>query len=160
VTNKYGVTPLMVAAGLDYYEGETPGPFNGVSEAERLEAVKLALQLGGDINAKTNFGEYPMIGSPESTLKTYPSNMDSLLTMGTGDPRFNGMTALHGAVISNQPSIVQYLIDQGAKVDAKNQVGWTPLMMTKGLFLANAFKEFPAAAKILRDAMVKQGIPE
>jgi ankyrin repeat protein len=40
------VTPLMAAAGLDYYEGETPGPLTGVPEAERLEAVKLALALG------------------------------------------------------------------------------------------------------------------
>jgi ankyrin repeat protein len=159
IPNVGGVTPLMVAAGLDYYEGETPGPFTGVSEAERLEAVKLALELGKNINATTNFGEYPMLGSPEFTLKTYPTNMDGLLDLGFGDPRFNKMTALHGAVISHQLSIVQYLVDQGAKLDAKNQVGWTPLMMTKGLFLANAFKEFPDTAKILREAMAKQGLP-
>jgi hypothetical protein len=33
-------------------------------------------------------------------------------------------------------------------------------MMTKGLFLANAYKEFPVAAKMLREAMAKQGIAE
>ena len=33
---KFGVTPLMAAACLDYYEGETAGPFSGVSEAELL----------------------------------------------------------------------------------------------------------------------------
>ena len=33
---KAGITPLMVAAGLDYWEGETPGPYTGVSEAGRL----------------------------------------------------------------------------------------------------------------------------
>jgi ankyrin repeat protein len=157
--NVGGVTPLMAAAALDYYEGETPGPYTGVSEAERLEAVKLALALGNDINARTNFGEYQMLGAPEFQLKTYPTNMDQLLDMGYGDPRFNMMTALHGAVISNQQSIVQFLVDNGAKLDAKNQVGWTPLMMTKGLFLANAFKEFPGTAKILREAMIKQGLP-
>lgn len=157
--NVHGVTPLMVAACLDYYEGETPGPYTGVPEAERLEAVKLALELGNDINAKTNFGEYPMLGGPEFTLKTYPTNIKDLLDLGVGDPRFNGMTALHGAIISNQPSIVQYLVDKGAKLDAKNQLGWTPLMITKGIFLANAYKEFPEEAKILREALQKQGLP-
>lgn len=157
--NAHGVTPLMVAAGLDYYEGETPGPYNGVPESDRLEAVKICLENGNDINARTNFGEYRMDGSPEFTLKTYPTNMDQLVDLGVGDPRFNGMTALHGAVISNQPSIVSYLVEKGAKLDAKNQTGWTPYMVTKGIFLANAFKEFPVAAEILREAMVKQGLP-
>ena len=30
---RFGVTPLMAAACLDYYEGETAGPFSGVPEA-------------------------------------------------------------------------------------------------------------------------------
>src|SRR5712671_2292414 len=49
--NILGVTPLIAASGLDYWEGEAPGPFTGCTEAERLEAVKLALELGNDINA-------------------------------------------------------------------------------------------------------------
>ncbi len=53
--NRFGITPLMVAAGLDTWEGETPGPFTGVSEAERLEAVKLAIELGNDVNARRAF---------------------------------------------------------------------------------------------------------
>ena len=31
--NVLGITPLMVAAGLDYWEGESAGPFTGVTEA-------------------------------------------------------------------------------------------------------------------------------
>ena len=158
VNTEVGVTPLMAAAGLDYYEGESPGPLTGVPEAERLEALKLALKLGGDINAKTHLGDYPMVGDAEFTLLTYPKNMDDLLNLGVGDPRWDGMTALHGAVLSNQPSLVQYLVDQGAQVDIKNRLGWTPLMMTKGIFMANSKKEFPIAAQILRKAMAQQGL--
>jgi uncharacterized protein len=153
INTAVGVTPLMAASCLDYYEGESPGPLTGVSEAERLEAVKLALQLGGNINAHTSFGNYPMIGSAEFTLLTYPENMDDLLTLGVGDPRWDGMTALHGAVLCNQPTILQYLVDSGADVNAKNRLGWTPLMITKGIFMANSKKEFPAAAKILEKAL-------
>ena len=151
-STKYGVTPLMGAACLDYYEGESPGPFSGVSEAERLEAVKLAIELGNDVNARTKFGDYPMTGSAEDTLLRYPDNIKDLLNLGVGDMRFDGMTALHGAVICNQPSIVEYLIERGAQVDAKNRLGWTPLMVAGGIYIANNRKDFPAAAAILRKA--------
>lgn len=157
INTKVGVTPLMAATGLDYYEGESPGPLTGVSEAERLDAVKLALESGNDINAHTHFGDYPMVGSAEFTLLTYPENMNDLLDLGVGDPRWDGMTALHGAVLSNQPGIVQFMVDHGAQLDAKNRLGWTPLMMTKGIFMANSKKEFPAAAQILKKALAQQG---
>jgi len=156
---KFGVTPLMAAACLDYYEGETAGPFSGVSEAERLDAVKLAIELGNDVNARTNFGDYKMIGTPERTLLTYPDNIKDLLDLGVGDMRFNGMTALHGSVICNQPSIVEYLIGQGAKLDAQNQLGWTPLMVAGGLYIANNRKDFPIAAEILKKALIARGLP-
>jgi uncharacterized protein len=156
ITNRFGITPLMVAAGLDTWEGETPGPFTGVSEAERLDAVKTAVELGNDINAAADFGDYVMTGPPEHTLLYYPFNIKDLEMLGVGDPRWSGSTALHGSIISNQPSIVQYLVDHGAKVDAKTKLGWTPLMMTRGVFLANTGREFPAEETILLAALGKR----
>jgi uncharacterized protein len=157
-SNRFGVTPLMAASCLDYYEGETAGPFSGVPESQRLEAVKLALALGNKINARTQFGDYKMIGTPEGTLLRYPDNFQDLIDLGMGDPRFAEMTALHGAVICNQPSIVKYLIEQGAEVNAKNRLGWTPLMMAGGLYIANAHKTSPASAEILREALAAKGL--
>jgi uncharacterized protein len=153
-----GVTPLMAAACLDYYEGETPGPLTGVPEAERLEAVRLALDLGNDINAHTHLGDYPMTGTSESMLAHYPDNFDDLADLGIGDPRWDGFTALHGAVICNQPSILQYLVDRGADPAAKSRLGWTPLTITNGIFMANSKKEFPVAREILKKAMAQKGL--
>lgn len=153
-----GVTPLITAAGLDYWEGEAPGPFTGVSEAERLDAVKLAIELGNDINTPAIFGDYEMQGDPEYMLLYYPLNLKDLVGKVPGDPRWSGSTALHGAVVSNQPTIVQYLVDRGAKLDAKTKTGWTPLMMAGGVFFANAKKEYPAAAEILKKAMAEKGL--
>ncbi len=146
------ITPLMAAAGLGTWEGETPGPFTGCPESERLEAVKLALELGNDIDAHADFGDFVMEGGTEYTLLYYPTNFDKL-PPNAGDLRWSGSTALHGAVVSGQPSIVQFLIDHGAKIDATNKLGWTPLMLAQGAFYANARKEFPPAAEILRKAL-------
>jgi len=159
MTNRFGITPLMVAAGLDTWEGETPGPFTGVSEAERLDAVRLAIELGNDVNAVADFGDYPMTGDPDYTLLYYPHNIAQLLELGVGDPRWDDSTALHGAIISNQPSIVRYLIDAGAQLDARTATGWTPLMMSRGVFLTNTGREFPAVEEMLLGAMREQGIP-
>jgi ankyrin repeat protein len=153
IATRIGVTPLMVAAGLDTWEGETPGPYTGVPEAERLEAVKFAVSLGADVNARANFGDYPMEGEVDYTLLYYPHNIDALLDLGVGDPRWNGSTPLIGAIMSNQPSIVQYLVDQGADVRATTTLGWTPIRVAEGVFCCNAKKEFPAAAAIIRKAL-------
>jgi ankyrin repeat protein len=157
LTNRFGVTPLMVAAGLDTWEGETPGPHTGVPEAERLKAVALAIQLGNDINAAADFGNYRMDGSPEYTLLYYPHNLKELVDLGVGDPRWSGSTALHGSIISNQPSITQYLVDHGADIEAKTETGWTALMMTRGVFLANTGRLFPEAEAILLKAAAERG---
>ena len=156
-----GVTPLMVASGLDYWEGESPGPFSGVSEEQRLEAVKAAVELGADINAQADFGKYgdfEMEGDPDYLLLYPPHNVNDLAAWVISDPRWAGCTALHGAVISNQPKLVQYLVDQGADLDVKSKAGWTPLMTAGGVFFANARRTFPAAAEILTKAMIERGL--
>jgi uncharacterized protein len=59
LTNEDGTTPLMVAAGIGTSSPlEDPG-----IEPEVLEAVKLALKLGGDINAVDKKGETAMHGA-------------------------------------------------------------------------------------------------
>jgi ankyrin repeat protein len=156
ITSRAGITPLMVAAGLDYWEGESPGPFTGVPEVERLEAVKYTLELGNDINAHAVFGTYAMTGDVDYTLLYYPHNIDDLLELGVGDPRWSGSTALIGAVVSGQPGIVQFLVDHGADVNTKTALGWTALKVAEGVFFANAKKEFPQAAAILRKALERR----
>ncbi|MBI3049710.1 MAG: ankyrin repeat domain-containing protein [Acidobacteria bacterium] len=57
--NEDNTTPLMVAAGVGTQNpGEDPG-----TEPEVLEAVKVALELGSDLNASDNNGETVMHGA-------------------------------------------------------------------------------------------------
>jgi len=44
-------------------------------------------------------------------------------------------------------------VDHGADVNARTALGWTPLKVAEGVFFANAKKEFPQAAAILRKAL-------
>lgn len=51
LATKERATPLMAAAGVGYRQGESPG-----TEQEALEAVQLAVELGGDVNAANAMG--------------------------------------------------------------------------------------------------------
>jgi ankyrin repeat protein len=65
-TNEDGSTPLMVAAGLGTNApGEDPG-----TEPEVLEAVKVALDLGNDLNAVDKNGETAMHGAAYKHVPT------------------------------------------------------------------------------------------
>ena len=152
------VTPLMAAAGLGTWAGETPGPLNGTPEVERLEAVKLAVALGNDINALADFGDVEIIGDPIKLFASYPENLEQLPKNALGDMRWSGSTALHGAATSNQKSIIQYLAANGARLDARNKLGWTPLMVAEGGQFGATVKEFPEAAALIRKLMIDRGL--
>jgi uncharacterized protein len=90
---KDGNDALGFAAGIGYRDKNTKG-----TEPEALEALKLAMSLGLDINRENNRAEI----------------------------------ALHGATLRGADTLVQYLIDHGAKINAKTKQGWTPLDVAMG----------------------------
>jgi ankyrin repeat protein len=119
---RLNVTPLIAAAGLGFWEGESPG-----TNQEALEAVKLAVQLGNDVNAVADFGESRV-----------------------NDSRWSRSTALHGAAIRGADAMIQFLVEQGARLDVPNRAGATPLAVAEGVFVSNTWKEKPATAALLR----------
>jgi hypothetical protein len=64
------------------------------------------------------------------------------------------MERQHGAATSNQKSIIQYLVESGARLDARNKLGWTPLMVAEGGQFGATVKEFPEAAAFIRKLMI------
>lgn len=116
-------TPLMAAAGVGT---RSPGEDAG-TEAEVLEAVKVAIELGNDINA-----------------------VDA-----------NGETAMHGAAYKHLPAVVQYLAQNGAKIEIwnqKNKSGWTPLRIAEGVHRTGNFRSSAATAEMLRKVMIAAGV--
>jgi ankyrin repeat protein len=84
--NKDNSTPLVVAAGLGTYApGEDPG-----TEPEVLEAVKVALELGNDINAVDDHGQTVMHGA---AYKHVPSVVEYLARAGANIEVWNHMNA-------------------------------------------------------------------
>lgn len=152
------VTPLMAAAGLGFWDGESPGIQNGVPESETLEAVKLAVELGNDVNAATDYGDIALEGDPVGLLRAHPLNLARFPDTALGDMRWGGSTALHGAVLRGASTVVQFLVDRGARLDAKNKLGWTPLMLAEGVFSSNTEKSWPATAQLLRKLMAERGL--
>ena len=122
--NADGTTPLMVAAGLKIWNpGEDGGSLTG-QEGEVLEAVKMCVELGNDVNAVNSDGE----------------------------------TALHGVAYRGVNVVAQYLVDKGAKLDAKDVRGWTPLLIANGIDYSDFYKQQTATADLLRQLMKARGI--
>jgi ankyrin repeat protein len=93
IASNDGTTALMTAAGLEQTLGVST-----ITPTESLNAVKLALASGIDINAANREGE----------------------------------TALHGAAYFGVDPVVQFLVDHGAAVNARNRLGLTPTTVAQG----------------------------
>jgi len=84
------------------------------AEAKVLETMKLTVELGGDINAA------------RGNLTTYHvGNSRTLVGRDVGD------TALHIATVDKYPTVVEFLVNAGARLDAKDKRGLTPLAIAK-----------------------------
>jgi ankyrin repeat protein len=101
----------MVAAGLGRIVGETR-----IAESSALEAVKLAVELGADVNANDQAGE----------------------------------TAVHGTAYVGADSILQFLVDKGARVNVRNKKGQTPLTIAQGIFQSGAVVVHKSTVELLR----------
>lgn len=80
---------------------------------------------------------------------------------GVDDVDANGETALHGAVYRGGAiPIIEFLAARGAKLDAVNDLGWTPVTVADGVeYTPAVLKRYPEAAALLRRLMREQGLP-
>jgi ankyrin repeat protein len=135
---------------------------------DTLEAVKLLWEVGSDVNAVADFGDISILeGDPYYLIMNNPINLDTLPVSSTvngkttpmwGDMRWAGSSVLHGAAVRGQTDIIQFLVDKGARLDARNKLGWTPLTVAAGMFFAQTFKESIDAAILIRKLMIERGL--
>lgn len=130
LTTADGTTPLMAAAGVGIWAvGESPG-----TNEEALQAVRLAAELGGDVNATNEYGYTALHGAAHR-----------------GAPDIVRFLAGKGARLD-----AQLTKTGGGPLGWKE--GWTPLMIADGLFYANTFKRQTETAAVLRQHLQERGI--
>ena len=130
LTNKDGTTALMAAAGVGIWVvGESAG-----TNEQALDAVTLALELGGDVNAVDDYGYTALHGAAHR-----------------GSPALVLLLADHGAPLDAKLTKTSPH-SRGAKE------GWTPLTIADGVFYANTFKRSPETAALLRELLAAQGL--
>lgn len=127
--------------------GDGATPLMRAARAGDSEVMRLLLKAGADPNLKTKEGNTAMLFAAgvgyrdKQTTGTEAEALEALkisIELGQDIAQANGRgeTALHGAASRGADSIVQYLVDHGANLNAESRTGQTPLdvAMGKGSF--------------------------
>jgi len=146
-----GTTPLMRAARA----GDAP-------------VMRALLEKGADPKLATKEGNTALMFAAgvgyrdKNTRGTEPEALEGLkVAFDTGldlnQANTRGETALHGAALRGADSLVQFLVDHGAKLDAKTKQGFTPLDVAMG---KNSFAALPVPHDSTVALIRKLGGPE
>ena len=153
------------------FDGETP--FVRAALSGDIEIMRLLLESGADANIATTQGTTALMAAaginwiPGQTYSHSEADyMEAVkLCLDRGAPvnasNSLGLTAMHGAANRGWESVIQILADHGAKLDAKDKEGRTPMIFAQGIFLAvRPPVAKPEAIALLQRLMRGTGLPE
>jgi ankyrin repeat protein len=154
-----GVTPLMAAAGLEYGLRVTRG--RNRTEEGVLKTLQLLVDAGADINARELTEPRGENASGQLVINQRLSDF-SYDYRGRQVPSPRAIphrTALHGAAMKGFNSIVQFLVDHGADLYAKDANGRTALDLANGdynePFLRQAAEPHVETVELLKQLMAE-----
>ena len=154
--SKEGVTPLMAAAGVEFGMRVTRGR-NRTDEGV-LATMKLLVAAGADINARSLTEPRPPANAANSNIR-YAIRRGSQMPSPLAVPN---QTALHGAAERGFNPCVEFLVANGADLQAKDASGRTALDLAKGIGVAGvrgaAAEPFPKTVALLESLMAAKGI--
>jgi uncharacterized protein len=149
-------------------------PFLLAAKADDVPLMRLLLELGADASIKTEKGTTALMAAAGVGIWApgeNPGTAEEALAAvklafeagggGVNDVDANGETALHGAVYrGGNVAVIQFLADQGAKLDVVNSKGWTPVTVADGVeYTPAVLKRYPEAAELLRKLLAERGLP-
>jgi ankyrin repeat protein len=128
------------------FDGETP--FVRAALSGDIEVMRLLLENGADPNIATTQGSTALMAASginwipgQTYTRSEADYVEAVKLCLDRDAPVNasnslGLTAMHGAANRGWVSIMQILADHGAKIDAKDKEGRTPMVFAQGIFLA------------------------
>jgi ankyrin repeat protein len=138
--NIYGHTPLIVAAGATRGRA-TPTRGGNYTEDQAIEAVKLLLAAGADVNAHAYSTADPRNGAVRCTGYVVIEDC------------YKGETAMHGAALHGWLKLAKVLADAGADLDARDADGKTPLDYAMGRYRLGFLEDRPEPQTRVADGL-------
>ncbi|MEQ1897560.1 MAG: ankyrin repeat domain-containing protein [Vicinamibacterales bacterium] len=152
--NRMGATPFLLAAkGIDPVMMKLLVSMGADPKIPTVENVN-ALEVAAGV-AQFNPGEDA--GSEAESLEAVRYCIEELgMDVNWADD--SGETALHGTAYKGFNKVAQYLVEKGAKLDAQNILGWTPLTIANGVMYTNFYKSQRHTAALLVKLMKERGL--
>jgi ankyrin repeat protein len=177
-----GATPLWVAAyaangGSFGGGGRGRGGRGGAARMESTSEIILALlAAGANLNLSTDDGTTPLMVAAGLGRVTFSPGQRRGIRSTSGEEAVKilveagadvnavneaDFTALHGAAFRGLNEIIQYLVEHGANVNARDFRGRTPYRIAEGSKQSFQFQAFPDTAAFLKQlgADTRLGIP-
>jgi ankyrin repeat protein len=155
---------LHVTGDLSWVDFTGQTPFLRAALAADLDVIRLLLARGADPKIPAFAGTTALMaaagvnwvvdqttdGGPAARLEAV--KMCYELGLGVNDVNSMGITAVMGAANRGSDDIIEFLVSKGARLDAKDKEGRTPLNWAEGVFLAT----HPARPKPSSIALIKK----
>ncbi len=163
-----GATPLWVAS----YSMNGGGGFGGTRPANVVrstgEILRTLLAAGADPNLRTVDGTTPLMAAAGCGWSTYTPGKPRADRRPTAEEAVRILveeahstvntvneaefTPLHCAAFSGLNEVVQFLVDRGAALNARDWRGRTPFRLAEGAKQNFQFQDWPATAQLLPSA--------
>lgn len=157
---------LRTTGTLEWVDFTGQTPFLRAAYAGDLSVMRLLLKHGADPKISTFAGTTPLMAAAGVNWvfdQTYDEGQKNLLEavklcfelgMSVNDANSMGITAVMGAANRGSDEIIEFLVSKGAKLDAQDKEGRTPLSWAEGVFLAtHPGKPKPSSIALIKKLM-------
>nr|ADC35938.1 ankyrin 23/unc44-like protein [uncultured bacterium 70] len=139
---------LRVTGDLSWVDFTGQTPFLRAALAADLDVMRLLLAHGADPKMPAFGGTTALMAAAgvnwvvdQTSDEGAAARLEAVkmcydLGMGVNDANSMGVTAVMGAANRGSDDIIEFLVSKGAKLDAKDKEGRTPLAWAEGVFLA------------------------
>ncbi len=146
-------------------------PFFVAAHKIDVELMRFLIAHGADPNLPNEDDTTPLmaatgldlyaLGENPGTVEEIAAAVTLCLELGANPNAVNAddNTPLHGAASSGATGAIQLLADAGAKLDARNRRGWTPLRVAAGIVRNSGVKLSPESVSLIKHLLAERGLP-